>query len=67
VGHRADVGGGVPSAVPGTAVTEAIDDSDEVPVELFGDEAWPVDEETADAIYETLVAQHQQDLADAAG
>jgi hypothetical protein len=61
------VPGGVPSAVPGTAVTEAIDDSDEVPVELFGDEAWPVDEETADAIYETLVAQHQQDLADAAG
>ena len=59
--------GGVPSAVPGTAVTEAIDDSDEVPVELFGDEAWAVDEEAADAIYETLVAQHQQDLADAAG
>jgi hypothetical protein len=61
------VPGGVPGAVPGTAVTEAIDDSDEVPVELFGDEAWAVDEETADAIYETLVAQHQQDLADAAG
>jgi hypothetical protein len=59
--------GGVPNAVPGAAVTEAIDDSDEVPVELFGDEAWAVDEETADAIYETLVAQHQQDLADAAG
>jgi hypothetical protein len=65
------VPGGVPgtvqSAVPGAALTEAIDDSDEVPVELFGDEAWAVDEETADAIYETLVAQHQQDLADAAG
>jgi hypothetical protein len=61
------VPGGVPGAVPGTAVTEAIDDSDEVPTELFVDEAWPVDEETADAIYETLVAQHQQDLADAAG
>jgi len=59
--------GGVPNAVPGAAVTEAIDDSDDVPVELFGDEAWAVDEETADAIYETLVAQHQQDLADAAG
>jgi hypothetical protein len=59
--------GGVPNAVPGAAVPEAIDDSDEVPVELFGDEAWAVDEETADAIYETLVAQHQQDLADAAG
>jgi len=65
------VPGGVPgtgpSAVPGAAVTEAIDDSDEVPVELFGDEAWAVDEETAGAIYETLVAQHRQDLADAAG
>jgi hypothetical protein len=58
--------GAVRSAVPGVAVTEAIDDSDEVPVELFGDEAWAVDEETADAIYETLVAQHQHDLADAA-
>jgi hypothetical protein len=59
--------GGVPNAVPGAAMTEAIDDSDEVPVDLFGDEAWPVDDETANAIYETLVAQHQQDLADAAG
>lgn len=61
------VASGARSAVPGAAPTEAIDDSDEVPVDLFGDEAWPVDEETADAIYETLVAQHQQDLADAAG
>lgn len=65
------VPGGVPgavrSAVPGAAVTEELDDSDEVPVELFGDEARAVDEETADAIYETLVAQHRQDLADAAG
>jgi hypothetical protein len=61
------VPGGVPGVVPGTAVTEAIDDSDDVPMQLFGDEAWPVDEETADAIYETLVAQHQHDLADAAG
>jgi hypothetical protein len=61
------VPGGARSAVPGAAPTEATDDSDEVPVDLFGDEAWPVDEETADAIYETLVAQHQQDLADAAG
>lgn len=60
------VPGGVPS-VPGPAVTEAIDDSDEVPVELFGDEAWAVDEETADAIYETLVVQHRQDLVDGAG
>jgi len=61
------VPGGVPGAVPSAAVSEAIDDSDEVPAELFGDEAWAVDEETADAVYETLVAQHQQDLADAAG
>jgi hypothetical protein len=58
-----EVPGTVPTTVPG-AVTEAIDDSDDVPVELFGDEAWAVDEETADEIYETLVARHQQDLAD---